>query len=87
MCIALEVVGMVSVNDVLAFGSSPELPFGGVKGSGFGRIHSDDGLREFTTAQSITRRRFRLPVRISEPKPRRIDQVSLKIVGTIIGRF
>lgn len=65
-------VGIVSVNDVLAFGSSPELPFGGVKASGFGRIHGDDGLREFTTAHAIARRQFRSPVRISEPKPRRI---------------
>ncbi|ULD38967.1 aldehyde dehydrogenase family protein [Rhodococcus qingshengii] len=79
-------VGMVSVNDVLAFGSSPELPFGGVKGSGFGRIHGDDGLREFTTAQAITRRQFRSPVRISEPKLRRFDRIALKAVGTIIGR-
>ena len=40
----------------------PELPFGGVGESGFGRIHGADGLREFTRAKSITRQRFALPV-------------------------
>ena len=40
----------------------PELPFGGVGESGFGRIHGADGLREFTRAKAITRQRFALPV-------------------------
>ena len=39
--------GMTSVNSVIAFASDPELPFGGVGDSGFGRIHGEDGLREF----------------------------------------
>jgi aldehyde dehydrogenase (NAD+) len=50
--------GMVSVNSVLAFASVPGLPFGGVGDSGFGRIHGDDGLREFTYAHAVTRKRF-----------------------------
>ncbi|MFE2755291.1 aldehyde dehydrogenase family protein [Actinosynnema sp. NPDC059335] len=50
--------GMVSVNAVLAYASVPGLPFGGVGGSGFGRIHGEDGLREFTYAHSVTRKRF-----------------------------
>ena len=51
--------GMVSVNAVLAFAAIPGLPFGGVGDSGFGRIHGEDGLREFTSPQSVTRLRFR----------------------------
>jgi aldehyde dehydrogenase (NAD+) len=51
--------GMVSVNAVLAFAAMPGLPFGGVGDSGFGRIHGDDGLREFTTPQAVTKLRFK----------------------------
>jgi acyl-CoA reductase-like NAD-dependent aldehyde dehydrogenase len=50
--------GMVSVNSVLAFASMPGLPFGGVGDSGFGRIHGEDGLREFAYAHAVTRKRF-----------------------------
>jgi aldehyde dehydrogenase (NAD+) len=51
--------GMVSINAVLAFAAMPGLPFGGVGDSGFGRIHGDDGLREFTTPQAVTKLRFK----------------------------
>ena len=37
------------------FASVPALPFGGVGDSGFGRIHGEDGLKEFTRAKAITR--------------------------------
>lgn len=53
--------GMVSVNSVLRFAGLPELPFGGRGESGFGRIHGEDGLKEFTQAKAITRRRMSLP--------------------------
>ena len=52
--------GMTSINSVIAFASVPQLPFGGVGESGFGRIHGADGLREFTRSKSITRQRFAL---------------------------
>ncbi|GLZ75873.1 aldehyde dehydrogenase [Actinorhabdospora filicis] len=51
--------GMTTVNSALAFAGMPRLPFGGVGESGFGRIHGDDGLREFAYAKSIARRRLR----------------------------
>lgn len=54
--------GMTSVNGVMTFASVPGLPMGGVGGSGFGRTHGPDGLREFTRAKAITRQRFPLPV-------------------------
>jgi acyl-CoA reductase-like NAD-dependent aldehyde dehydrogenase len=54
--------GMTSINSVIAFATVPELPFGGVGESGFGRMHGADGLREFTRPKSITRQRFALPV-------------------------
>ncbi len=53
--------GMTSVNAALVFAAVPGLPFGGVGDSGFGRMHGDDGLREFSRAKAITRQRFALP--------------------------
>ena len=50
--------GMVAVNGVISFAAVPALPFGGVGDSGFGRIHGDDGLREFASARAVTSRRF-----------------------------
>ncbi len=55
-------VGMVSVNSVLTFAALPALPFGGSGESGFGRIHGEDGLREFTQPRAITVKRFPAPV-------------------------
>jgi acyl-CoA reductase-like NAD-dependent aldehyde dehydrogenase len=57
--------GMVSVNSVIAFAGIPALPFGGVKQSGFGRVHGADGLREFAQPKSIARQRFSGPLKLS----------------------
>lgn len=54
--------GMVSVNSIIAFAAIPALPFGGVGGSGFGRIHGADGLREFARPQAIARQLVRPPL-------------------------
>jgi acyl-CoA reductase-like NAD-dependent aldehyde dehydrogenase len=51
--------GMVSVNGVVAFAAIPSLPFGGIGDSGFGRIHGEDGLREFARPQAVARRKFK----------------------------
>jgi acyl-CoA reductase-like NAD-dependent aldehyde dehydrogenase len=53
--------GMTAINSVLAFAGVPALPFGGVGESGFGRIHGDDGLREFVRVHSVAEARFGLP--------------------------
>jgi aldehyde dehydrogenase (NAD+) len=54
--------GMATINTVLAFGSIPGLPFGGLGESGFGRIHGDEGLREFSRTKSNVEQRFSLPM-------------------------
>jgi acyl-CoA reductase-like NAD-dependent aldehyde dehydrogenase len=53
--------GMTSINSAWTFAFVPSLPFGGVRDSGFGRIHGEDGLREFTRAKAITHQRFTMP--------------------------
>jgi aldehyde dehydrogenase (NAD+) len=53
------------VNSVLSYAGVGALPFGGVGDSGFGRVHGDDGLREFARAKSITRQRFPAPLDVT----------------------
>jgi acyl-CoA reductase-like NAD-dependent aldehyde dehydrogenase len=79
--------GMTSINSVIGFASVPGLPFGGVGDSGFGRMHGDDGLREFARAKAITRQRFGLPVTLTSftRQPGAADQLA-KVVGLIHGR-
>ena len=45
--------GNLAVNDVLWNIGNPDLPFGGVKKSGFGRYHAEDGLYAFSKAVSV----------------------------------
>jgi succinate-semialdehyde dehydrogenase / glutarate-semialdehyde dehydrogenase len=79
--------GMVSVNQVIAFAGVPSLPFGGSGESGFGRIHGEDGLREFARSRSITVQRFPLPVPLlSFRRHRTVDLVLGKVVRLLHGR-
>ncbi|MDQ3503965.1 MAG: aldehyde dehydrogenase family protein [Actinomycetota bacterium] len=79
--------GMTSVNSVIAFASVPGLPFGGVGQSGFGRIHGDDGLREFARAKAITRQRFALPVALTSfERPERVTGQLVRAVRLLHGR-
>lgn len=58
--------GMCTIND---FGVSyliQNLPFGGVKNSGFGRFNGVEGLREFSRQKSVVTDRF--PLRAKAPR-------------------
>ncbi len=57
--------GMVAINSTTSFAAVPSVPFGGVKNSGYGRIHGPEGLLEFTYARSIVRARFQLPLSLT----------------------
>jgi acyl-CoA reductase-like NAD-dependent aldehyde dehydrogenase len=46
-------VGLLGVNDVMGHYAVCSLPFGGIKQSGLGRRHSDEGLRGFCSTQSV----------------------------------
>jgi acyl-CoA reductase-like NAD-dependent aldehyde dehydrogenase len=79
--------GMTSVNSVLTFASVPALPFGGVGESGFGRIHGEDGLKEFTRAKAITRQRVALPVNLmSFGRPAAAADALARVMGIVHGR-
>jgi acyl-CoA reductase-like NAD-dependent aldehyde dehydrogenase len=46
--------GSVLVNDVISNGGCPDVPFGGIKQSGFGRAMGDDSLREMCDTRHIS---------------------------------
>jgi succinate-semialdehyde dehydrogenase/glutarate-semialdehyde dehydrogenase len=53
--------GTVMVNEVLFTHAAPETPWGGVKASGIGRVHSDDGLRALCEAYHVNEERLGQP--------------------------
>jgi succinate-semialdehyde dehydrogenase/glutarate-semialdehyde dehydrogenase len=79
--------GMVAVNSTLTFVGMGNLPFGGVGDSGFGRIHGEDGLREFARAKAITVRRAKslLPAMTFERTPAQVDNI-VKALKVLYGR-
>ncbi|HEX6968405.1 MAG TPA: aldehyde dehydrogenase family protein, partial [Micromonosporaceae bacterium] len=79
--------GMTAVNSALTFVGMSTLPFGGVGDSGFGRIHGDEGLREFAVSRGITRRRgpSLLPSMTYERTPKHVDLI-VKSIKLLYGR-
>jgi succinate-semialdehyde dehydrogenase/glutarate-semialdehyde dehydrogenase len=53
-------VGTAMVNETMISFAMPETPWGGVKQSGFGRTHSDDGLRELCQLRHVNYDRLAL---------------------------
>ncbi|WP_173076962.1 aldehyde dehydrogenase family protein [Phytohabitans rumicis] len=79
--------GMSAINSTLTFVGMSTLPFGGVGDSGFGRIHGDDGLREFGRAKAITKRRgpSLLPAMTFDRTPEQVARI-VKLVKLLYGR-
>lgn len=79
--------GMTSVNSVIAFAAIPSLPFGGVGDSGFGRIHGEDGLKEFTYAKAIARQKYKPVMALTTfRRTRGSDKRLTRIVRMLHGR-
>lgn len=79
--------GMAAVNSVISFAGVAALPFGGVGDSGFGRIHGADGLKEFTTAKAIARKRFDVPLELTTfSRTEKVDRTVARLVRVLHGR-
>ena len=76
--------GMVSINSVFLFAAVASVPFGGVKDSGYGRVHGAEGLLECTYARTVVKTRFRIPLNFTTFKRSRLSE---KILTTLIKRL
>ncbi|QKJ20716.1 aldehyde dehydrogenase family protein [Microbacterium hominis] len=79
--------GVVTINSVLGFAGIPALPFGGVKGSGFGRIHGADGLREFSTPKSVAHQTGKAALNLlTVERSEKDDHMVAKLLPMLHGR-
>ena len=78
--------GMTAINAVISFAGIPELPFGGIGESGFGRIHGPDGLKEFTYAKAIARQRMKPALALTTfDRTDKTDRTVATVVATLHG--
>jgi acyl-CoA reductase-like NAD-dependent aldehyde dehydrogenase len=59
--------GMVSVNDFAVYYLNQSLPFGGVRGSGYGRFAGEEGMRAVCNVKAICEDRFPRLINTSIP--------------------
>ena len=79
--------GMVSINSVFSFAAVSSVPFGGVKDSGYGRIHGNEGLLEFTYPRTVVATRFKIPLAFTTfNRTKFADSLMKRIIKTLYGR-
>ena len=80
--------GMVAINSTVSFAAVGSVPFGGVKDSGYGRIHGPEGILEFTYPRSIVRARFQLPISFTSfRRTAKNDKLILTLTKWLNGRL
>lgn len=80
--------GMVAINSTFSFAAIASVPFGGVKDSGYGRVHGPEGLLEYTFARTVVRTRFHLPIKFLSFKRRpKDDALVIKATKVLKGRL
>ncbi|HXN82206.1 MAG TPA: aldehyde dehydrogenase family protein [Myxococcales bacterium] len=77
--------GTVMHNDALYTHAAPETPWGGVKGSGLGRVHGKHGLRDLCETRHVNLERFAFPAFWYYPYSSRSFRTGLRVYGTLIG--
>lgn len=60
--------GFVTINDIIVPTADPRLPFGGVRGSGFGVTRGAEGLLEMTYPHPVAIRRARFLPHLEQPQ-------------------
>lgn len=80
--------GMVAINSTISFAAIASVPFGGVKDSGYGRIHGPEGILEFTYPRTVVRARFQLPIAFTSFKRTKgNDKLILSLTRLLNGRL
>lgn len=80
--------GMVAINSTFSFAAISSVPFGGVKDSGYGRVHGPEGLLEYTYPRTVVRTRFNIPFKFLSFKRRaKDDKLVIKATKILRGRF
>jgi acyl-CoA reductase-like NAD-dependent aldehyde dehydrogenase len=80
--------GMVAINSVISFAAVDSVPFGGVKDSGYGRIHGPEGILEFTYPRTVVRARFQLPIAFTSfRRTAKSDKLIVAVTKLLKGRF
>ena len=80
--------GMVAINSTFSFAAISSVPFGGVKDSGYGRVHGPEGLLEYTYPRTVVRTRFNIPFKFVSFKRRaKDDKLVIKATKILKGRF
>ncbi len=80
--------GMVAINSVISFAAIASVPFGGVKDSGYGRIHGPEGILEFTYPRTVIRARFQIPIAFTSFKRTDgNDKLIIILTKLLKGRF
>lgn len=80
--------GMVAINSTISFAAVHSVPFGGVKDSGYGRIHGPEGILEFTYPRTIVRARFQIPIVFTSfSRTNSSDNLIVKLTKILKGRL
>lgn len=80
--------GTIVVNDVLINYAAAEAPFGGIKQSGFGRLHGDDALRDMAEVRQVFSGRFPEPATemVWFPYSNKSYPWHMRLLRTLFGR-
>ena len=80
--------GMVAINSTISFAAIASVPFGGVKDSGYGRIHGPEGILEFTYPRTVIKPYFQLPISFTSFKRTPAnDKLIVTLTKWLNGRF